>query len=407
MAHSIEQILDVLVQASNSNSINIRLSDKRKVYRLAGLKLNHTQFNLGIELISKYRVGLTQHGVDVAQFLASPWSSRTIKNVIHMKIYFDQKKLLVNLLTNEFSHKQTLTFLVAELSGSFDKAANICSFDLHENNLVQVVTTIKKIVADTELDIDPDLVQWYDKIIEAKNSKLNVPVLSKINEQFRLLNAHPSAVEWFNTNVSDATNTIQALRTARQLSIPIDTEITNDLKFNSPLSTTIATSNASIININSNTSKYHLSDMIDSICELKHLPVLVIVNDTSGVYELVKSVTSHFVSNGVPSDKINVFFRLVADNPEALAFNSYIKDNGFNNRIDDTTQVVIIENGRLPKPIVRSNFKHFSAVILTAHDFGRVYQYAARAHMLYSYRNSIVNSSTILIKTKGTVVENL
>ena len=70
-------------------------------------------------------------------------------------------------------------------------------------------------------------------------------------------------------------------------------------------------------------------------------------------------------------------------------FNQFVKDNHLNNYIDSTTKVVFILRTRIPKPLLKADWRPTTAVITSSHDFGRMAAYLNDFSTVYYYNNSI------------------
>jgi serine kinase of HPr protein (carbohydrate metabolism regulator) len=94
-------------------------------------------------------------------------------------------------------------------------------------------------------------------------------------------------------------------------------------------------------------------------------------------------------SKFVARDSINVFFRLKNEQKDFNEFNQYIKDNHLNNYIDSKTKIVFISRTRIPKPLLKADWKPSTAIITSNHDFGKLSAYLNDFSTVYYYNNSI------------------
>lgn len=100
-------------------------------------------------------------------------------------------------------------------------------------------------------------------------------------------------------------------------------------------------------------SMYSLSKVVDAIYDLKRFPVLVCVDPTRELDQMSQAYKEF--DRLVPRNKQTALFR-VESNDDYNA-NTFIKDNNLNNWLDKQTEVVYICKNKLPKLLLKTDWK--------------------------------------------------
>ena len=87
-------------------------------------------------------------------------------------------------------------------------------------------------------------------------------------------------------------------------------------------------------------------------------------------------------------DDIGIYFRL--DNDESGAeFNNLIKEKSYNKQLDLSTNIVGVQNGKIPKFFLKSDWKPMSVLELGVNlQHGKTLAYSNRADLIISYSDS-------------------
>lgn len=110
-----------------------------------------------------------------------------------------------------------------------------------------------------------------------------------------------------------------------------------------------------------NPEEFSIDDIVDSLIELKRFPILVPV-DKSEALEQVRTIHTS-IARYFPSSEQIVLFRVENKNND-YNLNTYIKENQFNNWLDDSIKVVYINKENLPKLLLKEKWRP-SAVLAT------------------------------------------
>ena len=88
-------------------------------------------------------------------------------------------------------------------------------------------------------------------------------------------------------------------------------------------------------------------------------------NSDTAFNDLVTTYKSF--SNIIDTQEISVLFRRGGDQDP---FNDYIKDKKLNNLVDKHTKVVYISNNKLPKPLLKADWKHKTVMFYRRNGLG-------------------------------------
>jgi hypothetical protein len=94
-----------------------------------------------------------------------------------------------------------------------------------------------------------------------------------------------------------------------------------------------------------------LKEIIDSVFELKRLPMLLVI-DSKKAFEQLET-THEILKNYFNPNEISVLFRV---DDKSNPFNKYIWKNKLNNPVAKHTKVVYINYNKLPKPLLKADF---------------------------------------------------
>lgn len=110
--------------------------------------------------------------------------------------------------------------------------------------------------------------------------------------------------------------------------------------------------------INLDLTKWTNQQIIDSILELRRLPLLVLLPGTKEQDTLKQLHETHKLFKNIISNKeISVLARCKNTTAFGKEFNDYIKDNQLNNSLANSTKIVYITNKKIPKPLLTSTWE--------------------------------------------------
>jgi len=119
--------------------------------------------------------------------------------------------------------------------------------------------------------------------------------------------------------------------------------------------------------INLDLSKWNLQQVIDSIIELRRMPLLVVLPGGKDEDTLNQLHTTHkMFKNIVPNTEISVLTRCKSVSTFGKEFNDYVKDNQLNNSLAKNTKIVYITNKKIPKPLLTNSWDPEAVLICSS-----------------------------------------
>tara|TARA_B110000503_G_C7091087_1_gene389455 strand:+ start:42 stop:1283 length:1242 start_codon:yes stop_codon:yes gene_type:complete len=223
-------------------------------------------------------------------------------------------------------------------------------FTLNEKNVYDVIS----IFQNKQFEIDPQLIDWYNKISNIKNDPDNsIPGVYS----FKLKNLHTSAVNYMISSIGEPNITNLAIYKDRSKQFGLEyfdqSDIDQSIHSLTPLSQKIVQRTSNQILINS--SVYLFDRVAESLLELHRYPMLVCLDGPSE-YNSLKAVNQSF-RNIFSFDDSCVLYRKDNDSPDNIAFNQYIKDNNLNNPLAITSKIVYTSINKVTKLLPKSNWK--------------------------------------------------
>tara|TARA_B100000214_G_C23943642_1_gene616926 strand:- start:18 stop:1232 length:1215 start_codon:yes stop_codon:yes gene_type:complete len=100
--------------------------------------------------------------------------------------------------------------------------------------------------------------------------------------------------------------------------------------------------------------EFTFNNIVESILELYRLPVAIVLPKEQEIDGLIN--THQSFKNIIFDENISVLFRLDNDEDDGYNFNTYVKKNNLNSPLDKDTKIVYINNSKLPKPLIASNW---------------------------------------------------
>lgn len=233
---------------------------------------------------------------------------------------------------------------------SQDSGGKIYNVELTEKNIVLLVETFTSY----EFDIDEKIMDFY-KTIKSWSE-------SEIRGQFLLENISHANFQkaitqdlGLDTPVSDDIIVDRSMRYHYSLSDDKKTE-----KNTENLTKKLAYRKNTKIWVNRST--YSLEEIFKSLKELNRLPTLVIFdhNDNRRCYEDLVNLSKNLEKNEI-LENIGIYFRLNNDE-HGSNFNKLIAEKKYNAQLDETTKIVGVQNGKIPKFFLKNEWKPMSVI---------------------------------------------
>ena len=126
--------------------------------------------------------------------------------------------------------------------------------------------------------------------------------------------------------------------------------------------------------------------MLASIQELDRYPLLIVLDNKLAHDQLI-DLHRRFV-NFIPTEEMSVMFRL--DSPKGNEFNHFIRENHLNNIVDNKTKVVYINSNKVPKPLIRTQWKPVCAFTLgSRRNYTKVDGYISTSDLYIQYDTDV------------------
>jgi hypothetical protein len=292
------------------------------------------------------------------------------------------------LLTIEFAFSSTIRKL---LHANFKKISGIAQ---HTNGRIYTADlTEKNIVTVMEL-LDPYGFEFDEKIHNFYNT---IKLWSEIEVKSQFLIS----------NISH-TNFQRHITADLGINTPLDDNIINDRavryqyfvekseKIPENLTEKIAYREKSKVWVNR--KQYELADVFTSLLKLKRLPALVIFdyNDHKKCLEELAILNDSLEKNRI-FDNVGIYFRLPNDEYGA-EFNKFIADHQYNVQLDQTTKIVGVQNGKIPKFFLKNDWKPMSVIAIgSSLKQTKTAVYANCCDLIISYTDSqpIIETRTV------------
>jgi hypothetical protein len=217
---------------------------------------------------------------------------------------------------------------------------------LTEKNAHIIVNTFKK----HNFDIDPSLMNFYEEISEILESTKNKFEIFEIKNEKIIL-----AVKEDIGEISEDNLILLNDRRHRYQYTIFQKNPENSLK------NAIANRPGTKVWIDPKTTS--MTDLVESLVELKRFPVLVIFNGHEAK-ECIQNleILSKSLEKTSMNNHVGIYFRFDNGNETNKIFNNTISKLGYNSFLSNAVQVVGIMNNKLPKFMVSSNWQAKSVI---------------------------------------------
>lgn len=223
-------------------------------------------------------------------------------------------------------------------------------FRLHENVLYDVIDAFK----DKSFTIDEDLIEKYNQIKSIKESS-NLYIPGYYENQFANLSEH--CVELVKSDLGDinANNYVQLYdRRFRYGLENIEKPSVGNL-----LGTII---HRELPQVSVDPNSYNIDRVAETVLNLDRFPLLVLIDKDESLDQMLKVYNSF--SGFVPSEKQCALFRV--ENNGEYNINNFIQEKKLNNWLDNNTEIVYITKDKLPKLLLKEEWRPVTALALTS-----------------------------------------
>jgi len=319
------------------------------------LYITANQGSLIIKIIEKHADLFRTTVEEIDEVLKNPvWSKpfRVIERKRTLRLGVDpfgEQKIIIE-FTYSADIRKSLGALEKKLSNMQSATNGKCHFfDVTEKNIVTVIEEIEHL----GFEVDEIIKNWYDTI---KNwSKRDVI------DQFMFASSTTSNYQTLvKKELGFDTVDDQLLVDDRSTRYQYFTE--NSEKIPENLTEMIAARTSPICWVNR--KEVSLDQIFKSLVELRRFPLMVVFDgyDASRCLIDLRNFSENLEKNGIV-DNVGIYFRL-ENNELGKTFNQLIKDKNYNVQLDETTKVVAIQNGKIPKFFLKNSWYPMSIIAI-------------------------------------------
>ena len=231
----------------------------------------------------------------------------------------------------------------------YDKRSKTHFVPFTDNNVFSVVDRL----IDCNFVIDKQLKEFYRILKEMDNDKENyAPGIYGLT----IKNLHDKAIDYAISAIGEPSIENLAAYKDRENILGLkhfdDIELQKSISNLQPLTKRIVSRSKTAVYINNN--EFTFNNIVESILELYRLPVTIVLPKGQEIDGLIS--THQSFKNIIFDENISVLFRLDNDDDDGYNFNAYVKKNNLNSPLDKDTKIVYINNNKLPKPLIASNW---------------------------------------------------
>ena len=233
-----------------------------------------------------------------------------------------------------------------------EKGTHVHDFELNEQTIYSVIKAVK---ARTAFEIQPELLDAYNKIELIVNQPQDyIPGVYNME----LKNLPNRAINYIISDIGNPQDIPLFKFKDQGLKYGLEyfdqPELDDSINALSPLTQKVIRRNSNLVFVNS--QKWSLNAVSAALLELDRFPLLIVLpNEQTALDDLVRT---HDEFRGfIKNSEVSVMFRV--DNNHQTGghpFNQYIGDNLLNNKVGKNTKVVYISNTKYPKPVLLANW---------------------------------------------------
>jgi ribosomal protein L31E len=317
--------------------------------------ITENQSKLIIKILKENAKKMPEFSEEIDQAIVESLWSRPFRQIPEIKkLYISKNNDGDSVICLESSFLSHIRHKISQISKNIEgfnliATGKIFHADLTEKNIVTLVETFSPL----NFEID-ELIKHHYKTIKSWSK-------NEVEDQFLITNiTHQTFHKQIALDIGLETHATDPIIFDR--SIRYQYTIEKPEIFTENLTNFVAFRNQPKIWIDS--TKYKLSSIISTLVELKRLPVLVVFNTennntlTKNIENLVESLEENNIT-----DNVGIYFRLPNDD-NGKKFNAIISENKYNKFLTNTTKVVGIQSGKIPKFFLNSPWKPMSVIFV-------------------------------------------
>lgn len=351
--------------------------------------ITENQSRLLLKILSEYKTVFSEIVSDTQLVLEAPSWERPFRPIDKTKkLYTTATPDGNSVIVIEFAFSAAIRKVVANLSKAVDNLIQVTNgklyqADLTERNIVTLIDELSK----HHFEIDENLENFY-KTIKSWNE-------DEVRSQFFITNiTHSNFQKQITADLGMETSIDQNIINDRSMRYQYFQE--NPKNFGENLTEKIANRCSTKIWINRN--EVSLEDVFDSLFALKRMPALVVfdVYDQKKCVEDLRILNDCLEKNRIFSD-VGIYFRL--DNSETgKEFNTMIANKQYNTQLSLGTKVVGVQSGKIPKFLLKNDWKPMSVVSIGSplrHSKTAVYANCCDLVISYTDKEPIVETRSV------------
>ena len=389
MIHTREDALEILAGLKGNYDLKIEKEEftimnsiARQVFR--GTALTDRQYDLMKEKLQKYIPQFEQVGLETIlislEELRQPL--RQIDRSKWIKIVDDPENmpcsediLAQKFIAVRFPFKKSDIMLINEITkrdGYFhNKGSHIHYFTLTENNCLEIGNKF----FNKDFEVDEILKEKYQQIKQIKDNANKYLPFVKDNKIHNISEKLEKIIQ------EETDNDLLKVydRRFRYCLDHINIEVTgNSLEEN--------IASRSSIDYQSKPSEQLIDSVLHALYNLDRFPMLVVLDGKdceSQLYEVAQ-----FFRDLVPAEQQSVLFR---EEEADSGFNQLIKQRNLNNWVDKNTKIVYINNNKLPKVLLETEWRPNCTFSYNSHNNKNVQFYIRNVSDLVVYREETIS----------------
>jgi hypothetical protein len=325
---------------------------------MKGTALTQRQYDLVSKLLLEYyQPQFDAHDINLKDCIGNLRTPLRKINTEHWIRLLDYKKMKMIVIRFPFNKK--VIKYVEELKNSVDKEyfyeKHKHYFPYEEQYVWRLVTIANKFTE--KFDIDNTIQTVYNKLVEFENNKDNyIPGVYN----YELRNIPKSAIEHCHNSIGKPSeDNLYKYYDRRFLYGFNHIKLDPGLQNISVLSCKIIQRQSTTLIIDS--KKWTLDQVLTSIEELSRYPLLIVL-DKKEAYDGLLELHSRF-KNYIPAEQMAVMFRLDST-PKGNLFNHFVREQRLNNIVDKSTKIVYINSNKVPKPLIKTDWRPISTFTL-------------------------------------------
>lgn len=343
------------------------------------------QAALLVKILKTHQERFSNSAVNIQAVIENPVWERSFRviNVVR-KIYINNNQGISQIII-EFTFSAEIQRVIANLSKTVEglyviSNGKIYGAALTEKNIVEILDKFK----DLKFTVSEELQEYY-KTIKSWSK-------TDILDQYRITTiTYPNFEKQIISDLGIETEIDQNIINDRSIRYQYFAE--NPEKNSKNLSEILANRESTKVWVDN--TLFSLTNLINAFINLRRLPILVVLDtrDEKTCLENLKNLSQSLEELGI-IDGVGVYFRLDND-AVGKEFNQLIAAKKYNCHLDTSSKVVVVQSGKIPKFLLKSDWKPMSVVSLDhilRHSKTAVYANCCDLIITYTSSQPIIES---------------